>query len=260
MFDYAVNRSAGQSSKTRWATAVVSAVGHAAILMALAVAALYATETLPEPRTMMAFVTTAPLPPPPPPPPPAAEPAAPETPKKVTRTVRPQPPTPVARVAAPAPVSAPVGISAETGLEGGVSATVQAGFEGGVPGGVFGGIVGRIDPVVPPAPPPPPTAPVRVGGDITAPRLIHRVSPEYPLIAQRAQIEGVVILEAVVNHRGRVDTVRVLRSHSFLEDAAIDAVKQWAYEPLMLNGEPVPFVLTVTMSFSLPERGQGTVR
>lgn len=261
MFDYAVNRSDGRSRATRWTTAAVSAVGHAAVLVVIAIAALYATDTLPEPRTMMAYVTTAPAPPPPPPPPPpATEPVVKHTPKKVARTARPQRPTPVDRVAAPAPVTAPVGISAETGLEGGVSGTLQAGFEGGIPGGVIGGILGGIDPVAPPPPPRPPTAPVRVGGVITAPRLIQRVDPEYPPLAERAQIEGVVILEAVVNPRGRVETVRVLRSHRFLQDAAIDAVQQWAYEPLMLNGEPVPFVLTVTLSFSMPERGQGTGR
>jgi protein TonB len=78
------------------------------------------------------------------------------------------------------------------------------------------------------------------------------VEPEYPLIAQHAQIQGLVILEATVDRNGRVNEVRVLRSHSFLNDAAVVAVRQWRYEPLMLNGEPQPFVLAVTVSFSIP--------
>jgi protein TonB len=65
-------------------------------------------------------------------------------------------------------------------------------------------------------------------------------------------VPGVVILEATVDRGGRVNDIRVLRSHSFLEDAAVTAVRQWVYEPLMLNGQPQPFVLTVTVSFSVP--------
>jgi protein TonB len=259
MFDYAVNKSRGRTTTARWTTTIVSGAAHVALLMTVAISALYATDTVPDPRAMMTFVAAAPLPSPPPPPPaPAAkpEPTRKRTPNKVLRTARPQPPPALAEMVAPAPLTAPDGISAETGFEGGMSAaSMEAGFEGGIPGGVIGGVLGGIDRV----PTPPPPTPVRIGGEITAPRLIHRVNPDYPLIAQRAQIEGVVILEAMVNPRGRVDDVRVLRSHSLLETAAVDAVKQWAYEPLLLNGEPVPFVLTVTVSFSLPDRGQGSL-
>ena len=52
----------------------------------------------------------------------------------------------------------------------------------------------------------------------------------------------------------------MLRSHALLEHAAIEAVQHWAYEPLLLNGEPVPFVLTVTVSFNLADAGHGPVR
>ena len=83
------------------------------------------------------------------------------------------------------------------------------------------------------------------------PRLAHRVEPEYPDVAQRANIEGLVIIEATVGEDGRVDGVKVLRSQALLEKAAIDAVKQWQYEPLIYGGRPTPFVLTVTLSFNL---------
>ena len=254
MFDY-MDESRHRSSSTRWTTAAVSAIGHTLVLVALAIPALYATDTLPTPKETMAFfVSTVP---PPAPPPPAPVPATPRTvPAKVAR-VAPQKPVPQPpRAVAAAPVEAPAEITPETGFEGIASANVaqQAGFEYGVPGGVAGGIVGGFESAPPPPPPPVPAprAPVRVGGEITAPRLLHRVEPVYPPLAQRALVQGVVILEATVDRGGRVDEIRVLRSHSLLDDAAVAAVREWVYEPLMLNGQAQPFVLTVTLSFSLP--------
>lgn len=84
-----------------------------------------------------------------------------------------------------------------------------------------------------------------------APTLVERVAPEYPPIAVQARVQGVVILEAVVDLYGRVEDVRVLRSIPLLDKAAITAVRQWRYSPLLLNGPPERFVLTVTVSFSL---------
>ena len=108
-----------------------------------------------------------------------------------------------------------------------------------------------VPPSPPPAPPPVPSAPIRVGGDIAPPTLLYRVNPDYPLIAIGAKKEGIVILEATVNTEGRVTDVRVLRSEPLLDKAAVDAVKQWRYSPLQLNGRAEPFILTVTVSFSL---------
>ena len=70
-------------------------------------------------------------------------------------------------------------------------------------------------------------------------------------MAVSAKVTGTVILEATVDEQGRVTDVRVLRSIILLDQAAIKAVKQWRYQPLVLNGTPVPFILTVTLSFSL---------
>jgi protein TonB len=64
-----------------------------------------------------------------------------------------------------------------------------------------------------------------------------------------AKVGGMVILEAVVDADGTVESVKVLRSVKFLDNAAIEAVKQWKYSPLILNGVPTPFVLTVTLTF-----------
>jgi protein TonB len=257
MFDYATAGPTRRMDSSRVATASISIAAHIAIIAVIVVPALLATNVLPTPPAMMAFVVDAVPPPPPPPPLPPAPAIDKKTP--VTKTRRTAPVErripPVASIAAP--TEAPAGIAQETGLEAGAGAasSVEAGFEGGIPGGVVGGVIGGIERLPPPPPPLPPApavrAPVRVGGQITPPRLIHRVPPEYPLLAQSAQIEGTVILEATVDTDGHVESVRVLRSHSILDRAAMDAVAQWEYEPLVLNGEPFPFVLTVTVSFHL---------
>jgi protein TonB len=132
---------------------------------------------------------------------------------------------------------------------------VYGGVPGGVPGGVIDGVVGGIAEVMPPPPPPPPPAaprpPVRAGGQIQAPALVKRVAPAYPPLAVTAQVQGVVILEATVGRDGRVEDVTVLRSVPLLDKAAIEAVRQWEYAPLLLNGKAERFVLSVTVSFSL---------
>jgi protein TonB len=145
---------------------------------------------------------------------------------------------------------APVEIPDEIGMDdlGGVDFGVPGGVEGGVPGGVIGGIVGGL----PDAPPPPPkTEPVRVGGDIRPPNKIKNVDPVYPDIAKQARVQGIVILEAIIDPSGNVTNVRVLRSIPLLDQSALDAVKQWKYEPTLLNGVPVPIVMTVTVNFAL---------
>jgi protein TonB len=79
---------------------------------------------------------------------------------------------------------------------------------------------------------------------------VYSVNPTYPEIAVAAKVTGMVILEANVGEDGCVESVRVLRSIPLLDNAAIKAVKQWRYSPLVLNGVPTPFVLTVMLNFS----------
>lgn len=96
--------------------------------------------------------------------------------------------------------------------------------------------------------------PVRPGGQIQPPKKIRHVDPVYPDLAREAGIEGVVILEAIIDPSGRVQNLEVLRSVPFLDDAAIAAVEQWEYEPTLLNGIPVPVVVTVTVRFVAERR------
>jgi len=223
----------------------ISIAAHVAGLGAVIVLPLLFVTSMPEaPGMMAAFVVAAPVPPPPPPP----------------------PPPPAARVkATPAhapsanPNAAPIDVPARIEPEAVVATggDEEEGVVGGVDGGVFGGVVGGMleaPPPPPPAPEPPPAprTPVRVGGQIAMPTLVTRVEPLYPPLAVKAHVEGTVILEATVDETGIVRNVRVLRSIPLLDKAAIAAVEEWRYTPVTLNGRPVPFILTVVLSFSMP--------
>lgn len=222
---------------------LLSVVTHVAIVGSVAWVVLFsAPNTLPQVPSMMAFVAPAPVPsPPPPPPPPAA---------KAAKAVQASKPAPTTGPTFTVPSEIPVGIQPESGIDLGGEGGVVGGVEGGIPGGVLGGILGGMVNEAPP-PPPPPAKPRRVGGDLQAPALIHRVEPEYPGVAISGKISGTVILEATVNEAGAVTDVTVLRSILVLDKAAIKAVKQWRYEPLVLNGKPSPFILVVTLTFTL---------
>jgi len=109
-------------------------------------------------------------------------------------------------------------------------------------------------------PKPPQSAPVRVNGNVQASRLIFRVEPVYPDLALRARVEGTSLLEVTINEQGDVAVVRVIRSgHPLLQQAAVDAVKQWHYLPTCMDGEAVPVIATVAVPFSLPGAPPGVV-
>ncbi|HZB25808.1 MAG TPA: M56 family metallopeptidase [Vicinamibacterales bacterium] len=122
---------------------------------------------------------------------------------------------------------------------------------------VFAGAAAQAPPPPPPPPPPPLAAvdgvmPLRVGGNIAPPVKIHDVSAEYPPIARAAEVQGVVVLEVVIDAAGAVRDGRVLRSIPLLDKAALDAVRQWRFEPTLLNGQAVPVSMTITINFALP--------
>lgn len=146
------------------------------------------------------------------------------------------------------PVAVPEGITEENfgadGVEGGIPGGVDYGTGEGMPINLLGAdlyeLVGKpVEPAV------------LAVGDIKPPRLVRRIEPGYPEIARQAHAEGVVILEATTDIYGRVAAVRVLRGHALLDAAAIDAVRQWVYEPLLVNGRPRPVTFTVTVRFVL---------
>jgi TonB family protein len=92
---------------------------------------------------------------------------------------------------------------------------------------------------------------VKCEGEIKPPQLLKRVEPVYPLDAKKAKVEGVVILAVRTDIKGKITAIKVLRAVPALDQAAIDAVGQWIYEPLIVEGQPKPAVFTVTVRFHL---------
>ena len=214
----------------RTCTLTISIVVHVLAVCAAVISPALATDELPAPRTATEFIRVVPL----------AEPPAPPPRARASATVNsPRPDVP--------PTDIPIGIAPEPSVE-----PVNDGFANG--GGViaFGNSIEMLTEAAPPPPPPPARQPVvPVGGNIRPPQKVADVAPIYPPIARAAGIQGFVILEAVIAEDGSVRDVRVLRSIPLLDAAAIEAVRQWRFSPTLLNGEPVPIVMTVTVAFRL---------
>jgi protein TonB len=109
-------------------------------------------------------------------------------------------------------------------------------------------------PLPPPALPtvPRPPEPVRVGVISMSPRLVTRVEPVYPAQALAARAQGAVILEVIIYATGKVTDAKVLRSVPLLDQAALDAVRQWVYAPTCFNGAATSLILAVPVQFKLP--------
>lgn len=226
----------------RSTAATVSLLLHAALAVMVVLLPLFVDDSMPEVTgSVRAFFVSPPEAPPPPPPPP---------PKAPARAVanRPQPQATPPPNAFTAPIDVPTEIVPEAGLDLGLEGGIEGGVEGGVPGGVAGGIVGGLPAQLET---PPPSRVVRVGGAIVAPKMVKRVEPEYPPLAVQARLSALIILEAYVDTRGQVREVKVLRGAPLFDEAAMAAVRQWRYQPLLLNGTPTDFVLTVTVHFNL---------
>jgi len=214
----------------------ISIVAHLVVLLVLVVIPL-GNSVLPIPVTAMpSFVMAAALPPPP----------APEPLPRVAKSPAPSGPT--------IPFDAPDRIEPERPVTPPSIPTSDT-AEGGItpPGiGVEGGGLGPPAPPQPLSPPDPPKqGPVRVAVLPEPPRKIVDVRPIYPEVARIARKEGMVILEAVLDQGGHVTQLRVLRSEPLLDQAAIEAVRQWRYSPTIYYGKPVSVLMTITVRFTL---------
>jgi len=225
-------------------TVLVSMLFQVGFLVILILIPLIYTEALP--KTMMATMLTAPPPPPPPPPPPA--------PAQIVH-VKPQAHLMDAgKLMAPKVIPKEVKIIKEdaepdmssVGMTGGVPGGVAGGSMGGVLGGVIGGMGGA-----PPPPKPHQTGPIKVGGNVQAARILNRVQPQYPPLARQTRISGTVRLHAIISKDGSIQQLEVISGHPLLQQAALDAVRQWRYQPTLLNGEPVEVDTTIDVIFSL---------
>jgi protein TonB len=213
----------------------ISIAAHFGVLILLLVIPLAADVALPLPeRGLPEFVQVTSVPPPP-----AFVPAA----------QRPAPPL------VPSPSVAPLVAPASIVPEPAVAPGPQFAVSSGPPGGWAAGM-GEIGGVTPPAPvpiveAPRPNVPLRVALLPQPPRKVVDARPIYPDIARNARVEGTVILEAVVDTSGAVTQLRVVRSVPLLDQAALDAVRQWRYTPSLYGGRPVSVLLTITMRFTL---------
>ncbi len=119
-------------------------------------------------------------------------------------------------------------------------------------------LLAQTAPPAPPEPPSPPASPVmaqtayRIGGDVTAPRLVYKVEPEYTAQAHDAHLEGKVVLSTVVSLNGLATEIKVVKGlDKGLDDKAIQAVKLWKFEPGLKAGKPVPVIATIETNFRL---------
>lgn len=107
---------------------------------------------------------------------------------------------------------------------------------------------------IPDAPPavPEPTGPIQVGGDVTKPEKIDSPPPQYTEIARKARIQGVVIVQAIIDKTGTVTNVKVLKGLPMgLDQEAVKAIKRWKFKPATLNGKPVDVYYNLTVNFRL---------
>jgi protein TonB len=236
MFENSLIASKPQQQNKLMLLAFPLALGlHVVALGGYVVAQMWSVEEVAEPPIQVSFYQA---PPPPPPPPPPPKPAA-AVPKPI---VQPVAPTQVVQPLIIPEKSATGGVEGvDGGVEGGVEGGVAGGVPGGVPGGVVGGVEGMVD-----------DAPIRIGGEVVPPELITKVQPVYPEIARKARVQGVVIVEAIIDKQGNVIEGRILRGLPMgVSEAAVAAIQRWKYRPAMLNGRPVSVYLTVTVTFTL---------
>ena len=236
-----------------WKRAAIPCVYGAEVLLvgAMALVPLIYTEALP--RAVWTEVLHTPLPPPPPPS------------SLGTQTLRRAPRRVTSEEILRDPPSIPRNI-ARVNDEPLPPSQFQS-TSNGVPGAIFDGQPGAVlDPVLrnilrnaePQLPPPQRFKPVqpqriRVGGIVSAARLIFQPKPEYPELARMTRTEGAVEFEAVIGKDGTIEELKVLSGHPLLVKAALEAVRQWRYQPTLLNGEPVEVMTEITVNFKLAE-------
>lgn len=232
-----------------WATLLSFAV-DGLLLAALLIAPLLFTEVLPQ---IMRAVEIGP--------PPAGEPAPAERPPAAEPRQAPQlRPTDFAddgRLIAPPEIPKKIIVDLADQLPEAGPAPSGGGVIGSLPSGSGGNsdlirmfTIARPEP----APPPPPeTAKTRVfvGGVVQQARATFQPDPIYPLIAVRARVTGTVRLAAVISEQGVIEELRVVEGHPMLIEAATQAVRQWRYRPLVLNGVPHKVDTTIDVHFRL---------
>lgn len=235
--------------KRKWLLLPISLLAHLLAIAALVVVPLLLAESqLPEVHMTNILVMAPPKPTPPPPPPPpygrgrgshGAKPGA------AKQAEKPR----VYFGKLVAPIEVPVTIvedeGSDFGVEGGVPWGVVGGVEGGVEGGVVGGVLGGVLGGSLPE-----EQPMYVSGK-HIPKLIRQVKPEFPREAYASRLQAIVVVEATTDVYGRVNRARIISGDPMFNEAALAAVRQWLYEPYIVDGIPRPIIFTVSMTFGL---------
>ncbi len=228
-------RGAGGARPRPYYALPLSILLHALVVVLLVVIPLMAADVLPLPHTLIEdwIVVPAVVPPVIPAPPVA------------------HPPVPPRLVTAPgAPTDAPRGIRPENPLIPTTTVDLDPSLSRSGTEPIIGDGISDVGLVSPP-PPPPPEKPLMPGGNIRAPSKIHVVQPIYPETARIARIEGTVVIEAIIGKTGVVRDAHVVGSVPLLDQAALDAVRQWTFTPTLLNGVPVEVIMKVEVNFKL---------
>lgn len=243
------------ANTTRKASSVfVSFLMQCSLVIVGIIIPLIYTETLP--KTQLTGFLLAPPPPPPPPPPPAAPPP------KIVKVIPRQ--FDAGKLTAPKQIPKEIAMIKEDDLppaaNAGVVGGVPGGVPGGAPGGVIGGIIGSVPSAAPPPPPPVKEAPkpvtpkqIRVGGNVQAAKLVRQPKPAYPPLAKQARIQGTVRFNAVIGRDGTIQNLTLVSGHPLLVPSATEAVRQWVYQPTLLNNEPVEVVTQIDVNFTLSQ-------
>ena len=238
MFDDLVESSVvKKKTHTSWAI-MLSTIFQAMVLIVLILIPLIYTQALP--KAMLTTLLIAPPPPPPPPPPPAE---APKIVKPVARLIQ------QGKLMQPRAIPKQVEVFKEA--ESPPEAPVAGGVLGGVDNGLLGGLGAGPAVAAPPPPPPPKATRIKLGGQVVAAKLVAQPQPVYPPLARQARIQGNVVLHAIIDKDGRVGELQVISGHPLLVQSALEAVKNWRYQPTQLNGDPVEVDTTITVSFVL---------
>jgi periplasmic protein TonB len=240
MFEDSLIESGNKLKTKRGRTTAFAVVLQIGIIIIMILIPLMFTEALPKAMTMTFLAAP---PPPPPPPPPAA-------PVKVVKVVE----TDVVNNQLRTPTKIPKKVEMIKEEEAPPpQAGVVGGVPGGVPGGSLGGVMGSIIGSTPTAIPKVATPQrIRVSAGVTQGLKIKNVNPVYPQMAKIARVQGPVVLAAVIGKDGSIQNLHVLSTASpLLNQAAMDAVKEWRYRPYILNGEPVEVDTQITVNFTL---------
>jgi protein TonB len=251
MFDTVLAASQSRQGRRRWRVLPLAVLLHAGVLWGVVFAGYWSVEEVREPQFAAVFHVLLE--------PPAAAAAPPRGPEaEPGRPPEPQPPPdetpqPVLDPQAPIPdppalptEPGPTVVAAATGPAGGDPQGAEDGVPWGIPDGrgqgpgdVVGAVEGEGDVI-------------RLHAGMTPPQILHRVAPVYTETARRARVEGIVILEAVIDSRGTIDQVVVRKPLGFgLDQRAVEAVRQWRFLPARLNGRPVAVYFTLTVRYDL---------